>query len=137
MGVHLVIDSYRRDPDQWLMGWSDVQGTDRKVALIADVYTANADNNPEKSVMYAAVGAADEIYCVAEVEGYLWLMRGAVLSYRETTQNLDAPRMTDEEWQNLLEHTPDMDRPAWMQDIIVPLKETPKTNERYFYSTGC
>jgi hypothetical protein len=24
-----------------------------------------------------------------------------------------------------------------MQDIIVPLKETPKTNEKFFYSTGC
>lgn len=126
-----------RDPEQWLTGWSDVQGADRKVALIADVYTANADNNPEKCVMYAAVGAADEIYCVVEVEGYLWLMRGAVLSYRETQRPLDMQRLTDEEWQQQLEQTPDEGRPDWMRDIMVPLKETPKTNERYFYSTGC
>ena len=126
-----------RDPEQWLMGWSDVQGADRKVALIADVYTANADNNPEKCVMYVAVGPADEIYCIVEVEGYLYLMRGAVLSYRETRRGLDVQRLTDEEWQQQLESTPDEGRPSWMQDIIVPLKETPKLNERYFYSTGC
>ena len=126
-----------RDDDQYLMGWSDVEGTDRKVALIADVYTANADNNPEKSVLYVAVGLADEIYCVVEVDGFLWLMRGAVLSYRETRRALDVLRLTDEEWQKNLETNPDEGRPAWMQDIIVPLKEAPKTNEKYFYSTGC
>ena len=128
-----------RDEEQYLMGWNDVEGTDRKVALIADVYTANALNNPEKSVMYVGVGLADEIYCIVEVDGYLWLMRGAVLSYRETRRALDILRLTDEEWQKNLETYPDEGRPSWMQDIIVPLKpaEAPKANERYFYSTGC
>lgn len=126
-----------RDDEQYLMGWDDVQGTDKKVALIADVYTANSDNNPEKSVMYVGVGAADEIYCVVEVDGMLWLMRGAVLSYRETRRPLDVLRLTDEEWQKNLETSPDEGRPSWMQDIIVPLKDAPKTNERFFYSTGC
>ena len=119
-----------RDEEQYLMGWNDVEGTDRKVALIADVYTANAINNPEKSVMYVAVGLADEIYCVVEVDGYLWLMRGAVLSYRETRRALDILRLTDEEWQKNLETYPDEGRPSWMQDIMVPLKpaEAPKPN---------
>ena len=128
-----------RDEEQYLMGWNDVEGTDRKVALIADVYTANSLNNPEKCVMYVAVGLADEIYCIVEVDGYLWLMRGAVLSYRETRRGLDILRLTDEEWQKNLETYPDEGRPTWMQDIIVPLKpaEAPKANERFFYSTGC
>ena len=128
-----------RDEEQYLMGWNDVEGTDRKVALIADVYTANSVNNPEKCVMYVAVGLADEIYCIVEVDGYLWLMRGAVLSYRETRRGLDILRLTDEEWQKNLETYPDEGRPTWMQDIIVPLKpaEAPKANERFFYSTGC
>ena len=128
-----------RDEEQYLMGWNDVEGTDRKVALIADVYTANSINNPEKCVMYVAVGLADEIYCIVEVDGYLWLMRGAVLSYRETRRGLDILRLTDEEWQQNLETYPDEGRPTWMQDIIVPLKpaEAPKANERFFYSTGC
>jgi hypothetical protein len=126
-----------RDKDMYLMGWDDVEGTDRKVALIADVYTANADNNPEKSVMYVGVGMADEIYCIVEVDGYLWLMRGAVLSYRETKRPLDMQRMTDEEWQKRMEADPEEGRPVWMKDVIVPLKEVPHTNERFFYSTGC
>ena len=126
-----------RDEKQFLMGWNDVEGTDRKVALIADVYTANAVNNPERGVMYAAVGLADEMYCVVEVDGFLWLMRGAVLSYRETVRGLDVPRLTDEEWQKNLESYPEEGRPAWMRDIMVPLKEPVKTDERYFYSTGC
>lgn len=126
-----------RDKDMYLMGWDDVEGTDRKVALIADVYTANADNNPEKSVMYVGVGMADEIYCIVEVDGYLWLMRGAVLSYRETKRPLNMQRMTDEEWQKRMETDPEEGRPVWMKDVIVPLKEVPHTNEHFFYSTGC
>ena len=43
-----------------------MQGADKKVALVADVYTANADNNPEKSILFEAVGDADEIYVVQD-----------------------------------------------------------------------
>ena len=68
-----------RQPDQYLMGWDDVQGADKKVALVADVYTANADNNPEKSILFEAVGDADEIYVVVEIDGYLYLTHVAVL----------------------------------------------------------
>ena len=126
-----------RQPDQFLMGWDDVQGTDRKVALVADVYTANADNNPDKSILYEAIGAADEIYVVAEVGGYLYLMRGAVLSYREFTQPLGQQRLTDEEWQQELEKNPRKGVPGWMERIIVPLKQKPVANEESFYSSGC
>ena len=126
-----------RQPDQYLMGWDDVQGTDRKVALVADVYTANADNNPDKSILYEAIGAADEIYVVVEVGGYLYLMRGAVLSYREFTQPLGQQRLTDEEWQQELEKNPRKGVPGWMDRIIVPLKQKPVANEESFYSSGC
>ena len=126
-----------RPPDQYLMGWDDVQGTDRKVALVADVYTANADNNPDKSILYEAIGAADEIYVVVEVGGYLYLMRGAVLSYREFTQPLGQQRLTDEEWQQELEKNPRKGVPGWMERIIVPLKQKPVANEESFYSSGC
>ena len=126
-----------RQPDQYLMGWDDVQGTDRKVALVADVYTANADNNPDKSILYEAIGAADEIYVVVEVGGYLYLMRGAVLSYREFTQPLGQQRLTDEEWQQELEKNPRKGVPGWMERIIVPLKQKPVANEESFYSSGC
>ena len=126
-----------RQPDQYLMGWSDVQGADKKVALVADVYTANADNNPEKSILFEAVGDADEIYVVVEIGGYLYLTRGAVLSYREFIQPLHMPRLTDEEWQEELKKNPRKGVPDWMKRIIVPLNKMPEPNEEYFYSSGC
>jgi hypothetical protein len=119
------------------MGWSDVQGADKKVALVADVYTANADNNKNKSILFEAVGDADEIYVVVEIGGYLYLTRGAVLSYREFIQPIDQPRLTDEEWQKQLEENPRKGVPEWMKRIIVPLNKKPEMNEEFFYSSGC
>ena len=126
-----------RTKDQFLMGWSDIQGPDRNVALVADVYTANANNNPNKSILFEAVGPADEIYVVVEVGGCLYLTRGAVLSYREFTQPLDQQRLTDEEWQEKVKKAPRTGVPEWMNRIIVPLKKEPTPNEEFFYSSGC
>ena len=126
-----------REPDQNLMGWTDVQGADKKIALVADVYTANADNNPNKSILFEAVGDADEIYVIVEIDGYLYLTRGAVFSYREFKQPIDEQRLTDEEWQQQLEKNPRKGVPEWMNRIIVPLKGQPKVNEEIFYSSGC
>ncbi len=120
-----------------LYRWYDVQGADKKIAVVADVYTANAGNNPEKGVLYEAVGPAYEIYVVVEIDGYLYLTRGAVFSYREFKRPLDEQRMTDEEWQEKLEEYPSTGIPAWMREIIVPLKKAPEANETIFYSTGC
>ena len=126
-----------RQPDQYLEGWVFVEGADKKVALVADVYTANANNNPNKSILFEAVGAADEIFVVVEIDGLLYLTRGAVLSYREFTQPLGVQRLTDEEWQQQLESNPRKGVPDWMKRIIVPLKQKPEMNEEFFYSSGC
>jgi len=117
--------------------WGDVNGADKSVAVIADVYTANSDNNPNKSVLYEAVGPAHEIYVAVEIGGYLYITRGAVLSYREFQEDLSAPRTTDEEWQQQLLKQPDKGIPSWMKELIVPIDEKPIDNEHYFYSTGC
>ena len=126
-----------RDPDHQLWEWDDVQGPERSVALIADVYTANADNNPRKSILYEGIGPADELYVVVEIGGYLYLMRGAVFSYRELTRPYGEQRMNDEEWQKSLENNPRQGVPQWMEPVVVPLKETPVDNEEVFYSSGC
>ncbi len=126
-----------REPDQYLQGWDNVEGADKSVALVADVYTANGDNNPNKAILYEAVGNADELYVVVEIEGYLYLMRGAVLSYREFIQPINEQRLTDEEWQQQLNDNPRKGVPEWMKPIIVPLKERPQVNEEFFYSSGC
>ena len=133
---NISLDLIRQD-NQYLMGWSDVEGADRKLALVADVYTANANNNPQKCILFEGVGAADEIFVVVEIGGYLYLTRGAVLSYREFTQPSSMQRLTDEEWQQQLESNPRKGVPEWMNRIIVPLKDIPTPNEEYFYSSGC
>ena len=126
-----------RSPGVDIYEWADIQSADKKVALVADVYTANADNNPDKSILFEAVGDADELYVVVEIEGYLYLMRGAVLSYREFLQGLNEQRLTDEEWQKMLEKNPRKGVPEWMKRIIVPLDKQPEANEEVFYSSGC
>ena len=123
--------------DEELMGWYNVTGADKNVAIVADVYTANADNNPEKSILYEAVGPADEIYVIVEIDGMLYLTRGAVFSYREFKRPIYMPRLTDEEWQEMLPSEPDLGRPSWMQEIIVPLEERPERNSDVFYSSDC
>ena len=126
-----------RNPEQNLWEWADVQGPERNVALIADVYTANADNNPDKSILYEGVGQADEIYVVVEIKGYLYLMRGGVFSYRELTRPCGEQRMNDEEWQQKLEKEPRLGVPKWMEEITVPMEKAPVDNEEVFYSSGC
>jgi hypothetical protein len=126
-----------RMPDQELYNWTDVEGADSKVAIVADVYTANADNNDKKSILFEAVGDADEIYVVVEIGGYLYLTRGAVLSYREFIQPINEPRLTDEEWQEQLQKNARKGVPDWMKSIIMPLNKLPETDEEVFYSSGC
>ncbi|MCK8621650.1 DUF3160 domain-containing protein [Prevotella sp. E13-27] len=126
-----------KNDDQQLWEWSAVQGPERSVALVADVYTANADNNPQKTILYEGVGNADEIYVIIELQGYLYLMRGGVFSYREFTRPYGEQRMNDEEWQKKLETEPRLGIPEWMKEIIVPMEEAPVDNEEVFYSSGC
>ena len=126
-----------KNDNQQLWEWSAVQGPERSVALVADVYTANADNNPQKTILYEGVGNADEIYVIIELQGYLYLMRGGVFSYREFTRPYGEQRMNDEEWQKKLETEPRLGIPEWMKEIIVPMEEAPVDNEEVFYSSGC
>ncbi len=126
-----------KEPDQTLMGWSDVQGTDKHIAVVADVLTSNGVNNPEPSVLYEAVGPVNQIYVVVEVDGLLYLMRGGVFSYREFKLDVNAPRMNDEEWQETLKTAPDTGKPSWMKEIILPQDQKPKDNELIFFSSGC
>ena len=59
------------------------------------------------------------------------------MTYRELQPPTGMQRMTDEEWHKNLEENPDEGRPAWMDDVLLRMKEAPKANEKYFYSTGC
>ena len=126
-----------REPDQYLDGWDNVQGADRSIACVADVYTANGDNNPNKSILYAATGPAYEIYVAVDIAGERFLTRGAVLSYREFQRSIGEQRLTDEEWQQQLKTQPDRGIPSWMDEIIVSPEGELQDNEEFFYSSGC
>ena len=127
------------EDNEMLQGWSDVVSTDKKVAVVADVFTASGENVAidNKCVLYEGVGPAYEIYVVVEIDGSLYLTRGAVLSYREFTRLLSDPRMTDEEWQEELKKSPTGGTPSWKNEIIAPVKGMSADDEETFYSSGC
>ena len=127
------------EDNEMLQGWSDVVSTDKKVAVVADVFTASGENVAidNKCVLYEGVGPAYEIYVVVEIDGSLYLTRGAVLSYREFTRLMSDPRLTDEEWQEELKKSPTGGTPSWMKEIIAPVKGMSADDEETFYSSGC
>lgn len=127
------------EENQMLQGWSDVVSTDKKVAVVADVFTVSGDNVAMKDmcVLYEGVGPAYEIYVVVEIDGLLYLTRGSVLSYREFTRLTTDPRMTDEEWQQELKTMPTGGTPSWMKEITAPVKGMSADDEETFYSSGC
>ena len=84
---------------------------ERHLGVVADVYAHN------ETVLEEAVGAADVLYVVVDINGTPVLARGAVLSYYEFTS---PTRLTDEQWKaRLLKAAPP--RPLWLRDLIVPV----------------
>jgi hypothetical protein len=105
------------------------------VAVVADIYTSNASNNSDNGILHVATGYVNDIYVVVEIEGYLYITKGAVFGYHEFHLPM-GNRLTDEEWQQMLEKNQAPGMPEWLKEIIVPIKP-PKTNEKIFYSSGC
>ncbi len=136
---NISLDLLRQPEQEYMYGWDNVEGADRSIAVVADVFTANHNNIPipEKAILYEAVGPAYEIYVVVEIEGLLYLTRGAVFSYREFLRSPSEGRWTDEEWQEQLKVQPRAGEPDWMREITVPLENAPADDETFFYSSGC
>ena len=122
------------DPDLHLDDWSLVQGPDKSIAIVADIYTRNIRGCNKNGILHIATGNANNIYVVVEIEGNLYLTRGATFSYYEFVQPLGT-RLTDEEWQKMLEEKKAPAEPEWMKSILI--EKEPHVNERVFYSSGC
>ena len=123
------------DPDIHLDNWSLVQGADRSIAVVADVYTRNVDGCNKNGILHVATGSANNLYVVVEINGCLRLTRGATFSYYEFVQP-PGIRLTDEEWQSIeQDHAKRPPLLEWMKDIVTGDK--PKSNSRNFYSSGC
>ena len=122
------------DPDLHLDDWSLVQGPDKSIAIVADIYTRNIKGCNKNGILHVATGNANNIYVVVEIEGNLYLTRGATFSYYEFVQPLGT-RLTDEEWQKMLEEKKAPAVPEWMKSILI--EKEPHVDERVFYSSGC
>ena len=122
------------DPDLHLDDWSLVQGPDKSIAIVADIHTRNIRGCNKNGILHIATGNANNIYVVVEIEGNLYLTRGATFSYYEFVQPLGT-RLTDEEWQKMLEEKKAPAVPEWMKSILI--EKEPHVNERVFYSSGC
>ena len=128
--------------------WDQVEGPDKNMPVIADVHTSDA------RVLEVGVGKAHEIYVVVEIEGKLKLTRGAIFSFYEFSWP-SSNRLTDESWQDMLEHGAEPEQPEWINyksdsnesKRLVPLykpdlESIPESSTEpgwkfIYYDTGC
>lgn len=108
---------------------------ERQIALATDVYTHNGTDG--SYCLQEAVGYGNEIFVVVEINGLLYLTRGAVLSYYEF-KHPSGDRLTDEKWQSILLNGDNPPPPAWTTKIFVPIKPL-KTKPTYssLIAFGC
>jgi hypothetical protein len=93
------------------------------MGLAADVYTYYTDS----ACLEEAVGNADVIWCMAEINGLLYLTRGATFSYYEFKEPLSS-RLTDEEWRGRLGTKSEPERPVWTKNLYIPKAPEIKTS---------
>lgn len=87
--------------------WWQVEGPDKNMPVIADVHTA------DDMALEVGVGKAHEIYVIVEIEGKLKLTRGAIFSFYEFYWP-SSNRLTDEQWQEMLQKGKAPEQPAWI-----------------------
>lgn len=109
--------------------WYNVQGTDRSIAIVADVQRSG------NRVREVAVGNADHLYALVVLDGDLYLTRGATLSYYEFEGAADR-RMTNEEWQETIRKGDAPRRPWWISSFWMNSPSLPLPH-RYGWSSGC
>lgn len=122
------------DPEQRVFRWDDIKGAERSIALVADVFTRNVDSCPKDGILHEATGNANTIYVLVRINGETYLTRGATFSYYEFVRPLGT-RLTDEEWQEMLERGEAPAVPEWMAPWL--LTQPAKVGDKYIYSTGC
>ncbi len=117
------------------MRWFEITSeTDKNMAVISDIHTVAPNQFSPGGYFEVGVGPAHEIYVVVPIGEKLYLTRGAVFSYHEFLSK--SKRLTDEEWQRMIEEGNQPGQPEWMKgymvedDIEIPVPAEP-------YSSGC
>jgi Protein of unknown function (DUF3160) len=88
-----------------------IPGPDDDAALAADIFRSTSD------YLELGVGTPTEILVlVPDGAGHFQLATGAVYSFYEFSRPADLPRLTDEEWRNVLATSPPP-RPDWFAPI--------------------
>ena len=80
--------------------WEWTAGTDRSAAVFEKIYQRNETQNPSDDVLYAATGNINQIYVIVEIDGYLYLTKGATFSYHEFFMPPEKT-LKDEDWQEM------------------------------------
>ncbi|WP_375561262.1 DUF3160 domain-containing protein [Bernardetia sp. OM2101] len=119
----------------YLDSWENVTGTDKSIAVVADIYTNNIDAE-KKGILHVGVGKVNDIFVIVEIEGYLYLTRGGTFGYHEFVKDPNT-RLNDEEWQKILETEDKPSLPKFLNPILYEGEQKPKTNEKVMYSSGC
>ena len=124
------------DPDveDHIDSWSFVKGADRSVAVVADVFTRNIHNCQKQGILYEATGAPNKIFVLVECNGHLYLASGATFSYYEFVRER-GDRLTDEQWQKMLEDKKAPAHPTWFAPLLID--EKIESDETFLYSSGC
>lgn len=114
--------------------WGFVKGADKRVAVVCDVFTRNVDGCSKNGILYEATGNPNVIYALVQINGKTYITRGATFSYYEFVRPM-GDRLTDEQWQKMLDDKKEPSQPAW----FTPLMKETKTeiNETFLYSSGC
>jgi hypothetical protein len=90
--------------------WFEISSeTDKNMAVVADVHTTPGYYLEE------GVGTAAQIYVVVPIGGKLYITTGAVFDYYEF---VNTKRLTDEEWQKILNDNAQPERPEWTKSFI-------------------
>ena len=124
------------DPDveDHIDSWHYVTGADRSVAVVADVFTRNTLNCQKQGILYEATGAPNKIFVLVECNGHLYLASGATFSYYEFVRGM-GDRLTDEQWQKMLEEKKSPAQPTWFAPLLID--EKIEADETFLYSSGC
>lgn len=125
------------DPDKEIYEWGLVEGADRKVAQVADVFTRNIMGCQKNGILYEGTGTPYAIYVLVEIDGRCYIARGATYSYYEFVRPLDQPRLTDEEWQQMIEQGKAPATTKWFAPQLLDADNACDASPRYVYSTGC
>jgi len=95
---HFTLSMVTPEIDRW--EWT--AGADKSISVFEKVYRRNVAGCPKNGVLYAATGNVNQIYVVVEIEGNLYLTKGAIFKYHEFSMP-KGKELNETDWKNILQ----------------------------------